>query len=690
MILYQAQDTRDRRGSSQANSNDKVVPADKLGAADTLGEPRYVPHFLLEHSYVAHLARKRFNRFTSKWSDVDLFGIVGLLFFALTLAFGWAIVSKLSRVLSTLEASVASPIVGILFATWAALLIYLLTANLDLAIIVTSALMLALLIFLQPWKTTLCVDKKHLPGIALSAAAASIFMYYGMLTYNNGEYHIAFPLFGDAAFHSSLVTSFAQGANYPPQYPMMAGTLLRYTFLIDFYSGILDRLGLGLQWSIVLPGVLLLASLLALLYLLGCRFTGRRAGGFTVMTLIMFSGGIEFIRAFTDWQTRGISLREFLATQNLNYTNMYDFNYVFTNFTVVVMAQRAALIGFAVGALIILILYSLYVDKSAEETHFRKALAFSGLIAGLLPLFHTYSYACVMLSTTLLFVIYREKRCLYFLVPAILLAIPQAIYIYSQIGSSYFRVEIGWMAPSLLDIPSFWIVNMGLELALLIAGLIIAGKKKAMFYLPYLAIFIIANIFVFQPWNYDNHKFFSFWLMPSALFMAAALVYVYDLRTVGKPLYTILVILATMTGLLAATFLVAHPYTEFSKDEIYVADWINEHTNKDAIFLTGDSATHPAIALAGRLSYLGYYPWMYTHGINTADRVANVRAIYNATNLTTMQEKLHELNISYVSLGPDETQSNTYTINYKLFDDWKPVFEYKNVYGQSYKIYKVE
>src|SRR5450759_3136983 len=152
----------------------------RIAAVDALGETHNVPHFLLEHRNVAHFARKRFNRFTSKWSSVDLFGIVGLLFFALTLAAGWAIVSKLGTVLSTLEASVASPIVGILFATWVALLIYLVTANLDLAIIVTSALMLAVFVFLQPWKTTLCIDKKHLPGIALSAAAASIFMYYGL------------------------------------------------------------------------------------------------------------------------------------------------------------------------------------------------------------------------------------------------------------------------------------------------------------------------------------------------------------------------------------------------------------------------------------------------------------------------------------------------------------------------------
>ncbi len=615
--------------------------------------------------------------------------IAGLLFFALTLATGWALVSKFTAILSTLEAGVASPIIGILFATWAALLIYFLTTNLDLSILVTSALMLVVFLLLQPWKTVPPVDKQHLPGIALSAAISFVIMYYGMLTFFNGEYHIAFPLFGDAAFHSSLVTSFSQGANYPPQYPMMAGTLMRYPFLIDFYSSLLDRLGLGLQWSIVLPGIALLASLLAILYLLGCRFTGRRVGGLTVVALVIFSGGVEFIQAFIDWQTLGVPLQEFLTTQNLNYTTMYDLNYVVTNFTVIVMAQRAALIGFAAGALIILICYLLYVEKPIVEIHARKVLAFAGLIAGLLPLFHTYSYICVLVSTGLLFIIYREKRCLYFLGPAVLLALPQAIYLYSQMGSSYLRVEVGWMASSVQAIPGFWVVNMGVGLMLLIAGLLVAGKHRARFYVPYVAIFVIANIFVFQPWDYDNHKFFSFWLMPSALFMAAALVYVYNLRKIGKPLYAILLIMTTLTGLLAVTSLVTHPYTEFSSDQIYVAEWIEGHTPADAVFLTGDSATHPAIALAGRLSYLGYYPWMYTHGINTDDRIAEVQSIYNADNSTAMLQKLHQLNISYVCLGPDETQSSTYTINNTLFEHWKPIFEYTNAYGQSYKLYKV-
>src|SRR5665811_263360 len=38
----------------------------RIAAVDALGETHNVPHFLLEHRNVAHFARKRFNRFTSK------------------------------------------------------------------------------------------------------------------------------------------------------------------------------------------------------------------------------------------------------------------------------------------------------------------------------------------------------------------------------------------------------------------------------------------------------------------------------------------------------------------------------------------------------------------------------------------------------------------------------------------------
>ncbi|CAJ38130.1 conserved hypothetical protein [Methanocella arvoryzae MRE50] len=619
-----------------------------------------------------------------------MYGLVALIFFALTIFAGYALAIRLRSHLTWMEAAAASPVIGIIPATWVALVVYLFTGSLDISILLTTLLMIAAIIYLKPWTDRPAPEKKHLPAFLLILAASAILMYQGLLTYYGGEYHIAFPFYGDAAFHTSIITSFSQGSNYLPQYPIMSGHLLRYTFLIDFYSALLDRLGSGIQWSVVLPGISLMTSLFYLIYSLGCRFTGRVAGGLITASVVAFSGGLQFIQAFKDWSTSGQPIMTFLTTNNLNYTCVFDLNYVFTNFLIIIMAQRAALIGFAVGALIILISYTQYLEKNKDGKSGRMTLLVIGVLAGLLPLLHTYSYACVMISMVFLFILYRERQWYYFMLPAIILALPQAVYITGQGAQSLIRVQLGWMAGSLTDIPGFWIMNMGLELFLLIAGLLIAGKKKAMFYLPYLAIFIVANVIVFQAWDYDNHKMFSFWLMPSALFIAVALLRIYDFRVAGKPLFALVFALTILTGALVAFFIVSQPYVEFSKNDIYVADWVMQNTPPDAVFLTGDAPTHPVIALAGRLSYLGYYPWMYTHGVDTNDRVQTVRSIYNAESMHAMIERLKEQNISYVHLGPQELRSQMYHVNQSLFEYWEPVFDWTAPNGEQYRIYRVE
>ena len=212
-----------------------------------------------------------------------------------------------------------------------------------------------------------------------------------------------------------------------------------------------------------------------------------------------------------------------------------------------------------------------------------------------------------------------------------------------------------------------------------------------MFYLPFLAIFVMANLFVFQPWDYDNHKFFSFWLMPSVLLMATALLYVYDLPKIGKPLFTVLLVLTVLTGALVAAFILFHPYGELNKADIYVGDWVMDNTPKDAVFLTSDSPVSPITTYAGRKSYMGYGGWLYTHGIDFSGR-ENVRTeIYNASNSTEAMELLKDTGVDYVYLGPDEMNSNQFTANKSFFDqNFQCVFNWTDpTYSENYRIYKV-
>ena len=422
---------------------------------------------------------------------------------------------------------------------------------------------------------------------------------------------------------------------------MMAGQSLHYTFLIDFYSAALDFLGLGLEWCMVLPGWLLLSALLSMLYFLGTRFTGKRMGGALAVILIVLSGGLGFLAAVQDWQSSGMSIGDFLGAQQPELYHELDIE-----LRVHELYRHRA--GAAHGP------HRLcrrdagdadHVRAARGETWRRKAaeerLTIRGDDRGPDPhVPYVYVYR-IMISSTLLFLVFKERKWYYFMVPAIIFALPQVLWISEQVTASFFRVQIGWMATSVLDIPAFWIQNMGFELLLLIAGLFLLSRKNLKFYLPFVAIFIFASIFVIQPWAYDNHKFFSFWLMPSVLVMASMLLYVNDLPKIGKPVFIVFFVLTVLTGALVAVFIIGHPYGEFNKEDIQVGNWIMNNTPKDAVFLTSDSVTDPVMTLAGRKSYLGYEGWLYTHGLDYSMRQYNVSVMYNANDPTITQKLLN-------------------------------------------------
>ena len=615
---------------------------------------------------------------------------------ALTVAAGWSVVSRLRTWLSTLEAVAASTVVGIIGATWVALAGYLVTGQIETGIGLSALAILGTIVLAKPWKDKWPIDRSHLPALAIIAMVSFLFMFVCLLNYYDGEYHVSYPLYGDAAYHSALVTSFSQGVNYPPVYPFMDGQPLRYTFPIDFYSAMLDKLGLGLQWSIILPGMLLLASLLTLLYFLGTRLTGRKAGGMISVALIVLSGGLGFVFAAKDWLSANVSLPYFLTNHNLNYTTIYELDLVFTNFIDVILCERTALTGFTVGALIMLLFYKIFVEKREQGQDTLMVMLLAGVLAGLLPMFHMYSYASIMMAAGVFFILYTAgkdrkvtlKGWLFFMAPAILLALPQLAWLLAHVGESFLHINLGWMADSLTDIPWFWIKNMGFELLLLAAGLFVVGKEKLKFYLPFAFLFVLANVIIFQPWDYDNHNFFSFWLLASAPLMAAALLRVWDLRHYGKPLFVVLLVLAVLTGAMLAFFMLAKPYVVFSKDSVHVADWIKENTSPDAVFLTGDVHNHPVTCLAGRKSFLGYRGWMYTHGVNTDERYYAVGDMYNSISPADLYGKMLRNDIGYVYLGPEELNAQTYNINRTLFDTMTPVFDWTSPSGFTYRIYQ--
>ena len=285
------------------------------------------------------------------------------------------------------------------------------------------------------WPKPPALEYGDLLPVAAITFISFAFMFLGLFLFFNGEYHVAYPFYGDAAFHAAMTTSFSRGFNFPPEYPMMAGQTLRYTFLIDFYSAALDRLGLGLEWCMVLPDGSCFRGCYRCYISWACGSPEGAAAAYCPSCSSVLSGGLGIIWAVGDWLSSGLSLVQFLTYNDLNYTTVYGAGLVFTNFIVIVMAQRGALIGFAAGIFIILVMYSMLVQREFDDKATRNGLLFLGILVGLLPMFHVYSYICTLFPVAVLLLLFRERKWIYFMAPALLLAIPQALWISEQMGS---------------------------------------------------------------------------------------------------------------------------------------------------------------------------------------------------------------------------------------------------------------
>jgi len=112
--------------------------------------------------------------------------------------------------------------------------------------------------------------------------------------------------------------------------------------------------------------------------------------------------------------------------------------------------------------------------------------------------------------------------------PVLILALIPTLWFFPFGNKSFFRIQWGWMAQDTF-FWNFWLKNLGLYLLFIIAGFIIAlqldhQKKIASFYGASIGIFVLANIFIFQPWEFDNTKIFMLWFLLSAALVAIFLI----------------------------------------------------------------------------------------------------------------------------------------------------------------------
>jgi hypothetical protein len=544
--------------------------------------------------------------------------------------------------------------------------------------------------------------------IALPLTVLGAFLQY---THNlrpeGGALYVGQSSYGDLALHTGIITSL-QNAKFPADYSILPGARLSYPFLADSLSTTGMILGLNLQSALNIPGTLMLALTFSGYTLLASRMAGsRRAAGLAVL-LWFINGGLGFFYSFDmlgvaqgtagsnelqtgTWLGRLRLIMDGWYQTPVNHAEFTTYNLRWSNIIADMLTpQRTFLAGWA---FLFPCLYLLYDGLRAKERNLR-AFGLLGLIAGGLPLIHTHSFLALGLVSAgwLVWELFTRRELKPFLLYgglALLLALPQLLgFTFSQSSSEGFlRLQFNWVNNSggagLRDgYLWFYIKNIGLPFILLLLSLFEKDRKHRFIYAGAFAIFIVAELIIFQPNEYDNNKLFYAWF---ALCLPAVSDYAFTLwdRLKGlraRPLIAALAgVLFFLSGGLSIAREVVSNHQAYSPQAVEAARFTAEETEEGSIFMASyDGHLNPVSALAGRSIVCGPALWLHWHGFDLSDRQRDILSFYRDPRANAAI--LGKYDVDYILLGPNER-----ALSYADESLYEELFEL--VYADEYEDY---
>jgi hypothetical protein len=349
-----------------------------------------------------------------------------------------------------------------------------------------------------------------------------------------------------------------------------------------------------------------------------------------------------------------------------------DANYQWKNvYFSLIEPQRPYLYGLPLALLILTLLLS------GVQTRGRRALIAAGLIAGLLPLAHLGTLLALALVTPFLFLLFPSRRWFLFFGIWVAVAVPQLLL--QQGGkpaaASAIRLEIGWLAKSDPWI-WFWFKNLGLFLPLLVVALIsrdLMPPVAKRFLWAFMPVFVIANLIVFQPWDWDNTKIIVYWFLAVCLLVAALLVRLWHRHQ--SPVLRGLLLVALTTMLLSGVLINLQQLLGLDRhlllttEEWQVAEQVRQKTAPRAMFVTGTQHNLPVSVLTGRPIVMGYPGWLWSYGFDYSTEQRDLYAIFAYDPDTP--ELLKKYGVDYVVIGPEERRE--FAVNYTAFSQRYPV-----------------
>ena len=393
-------------------------------------------------------------------------------------------------------------------------------------------------------------------------ATATLLMFY---TYriNGTTLQSGYSTFSDLSPHTAMVSSFGKGFNFPTQYMHFSGDGIKYHFFFYFFAGMLEYLGLPIDYAINLPSIIAMVCALVLLGLLAVLISSRRIAFAIAPVLVFFRSSLNAFVHLKELMAQGNTLQQAVKAvlafdQWYKVTDYDDWGIWAIN---VYPNQRHLMLGVAVIVIMVIIFLpfvrrlGISLSRSEDFGDGVKTFAFSKnawltrsedplypvsiaflacVLVSIMPYFHG---SCLIALLLILFgmAIFSESRLLYLAVAVFAVGSSYAQTLafsggYSNVVS--FKFDPGFILsnPSFTDLVRYLYIVTGLTIILAIVFAVtvlivdIVRKKPIYRFLMFLCALnpmIFAFLFQVTLEKLANHKFIQVSLILLDVFVAA-------------------------------------------------------------------------------------------------------------------------------------------------------------------------
>ena len=122
-------------------------------------------------------------------------------------------------------------------------------------------------------------------------------------------------------------------------------------------------------------------------------------------------------------------------------------------------------------------------------------------------------------------------------------------------------------------------------------------------------------------------------------------------------------------------------YVAFGVRAVEAGEYVRDHMERDAVFITGTQHLNPVLSIAGRSIACGPDLWLYWHGFDTRERQQELQDFYEDPE--NNQEVPRKYGAGYIYLSSYER--NSYEVDEEALDRlYLKVFENKEA-----KVYRI-